>query len=56
MLKTKSYKNVVFRAPEWKLDLRPDYLDVKRKAKQAKYSMGWKKKKGRVKSFVWIAA
>jgi len=38
---TKS-KNTFFRAPEWKLEFRPDYLDTKKKTRQDKYSMGWK--------------
>ncbi len=39
---------IVFRSPEWKLELRPDYLNTKREAKQDKYSMGWKiKRRGR---------
>jgi spore germination protein KA len=39
---SRKYKNVVFRAPEWKLENRPDYLNVKKKERQPKYSMGWK--------------
>ena len=35
-------RNVLFRAPEWKLEYRPDYLNVKKKKKQDKVSMGWK--------------
>lgn len=42
------YKNVIFRAPEWKMEERPDYLNPKKKRKQAEYSMKWKhgKRKG----------
>ncbi|MGE5612991.1 MAG: spore germination protein [Bacillota bacterium] len=40
---SRSYKNIMFRAPEWKLEERPDYLNVKKKDRQPKYSMGWKK-------------
>lgn len=39
---SRSYKNIMFRAPEWKLEARPDFLSVKKKARQSKYSMGWK--------------
>jgi len=35
-------KNTLFRAPEWKLEYRPDYLNAKKKKKQDKFSMGWK--------------
>lgn len=35
-------RNVLFRAPEWKMEYRPDYLNVKKKKKQDKVSMGWK--------------
>lgn len=38
----RSDRNVLFRAPEWKLEYRPDYLNVKKKKKQDKISMGWK--------------
>ncbi|HEX2945412.1 MAG TPA: spore germination protein [Clostridia bacterium] len=37
-----SYKNMIFRAPEWKREERPDYLNAKKSRIQAKYSMGWK--------------
>lgn len=36
------YKNVIFRAPEWKMEDRPDYLNPKKKKKQAEISMKWK--------------
>lgn len=36
-------KSVLFKAPEWKLEHRPDYLNTKQERKQAKYSMGWRK-------------
>lgn len=38
---------VIFRAPEWKMEYRPDYLNAKKVKKQDKYSMGWKKDKKR---------
>jgi len=37
------YKNVIFKAPEWKLEDRPDYLNTKKKRKQDEYSMKWKR-------------
>lgn len=39
---SRSDRNVMFRAPEWKLEYRPDYLNAKKKKKQNKISMGWK--------------
>ena len=39
---SRSDRNVILRAPEWKLEYRPDYLNVKKKKKQDKISMGWK--------------
>lgn len=38
----RSDRNVLFRAPEWKLEYRPDYLNTKKNKKQDKVSMGWK--------------
>lgn len=35
----------IFRAPEWKREYRPDFLNAKKKRKQDKYSMGWKRDK-----------
>jgi spore germination protein KA len=35
-------RGVVFKAPEWKMEHRPDYLNTKKILKQEKYSMGWK--------------
>lgn len=37
-----SFKNMIFRAPEWKREERPDYLNAKKSRIQAKHSMGWK--------------
>ena len=37
------YKNVIFKAPEWKLEYRPDYLNTKKKRKQDEHSMKWKR-------------
>lgn len=37
-----SARKVIFKAPEWKLEHRPDYLNTKKDMKQEKYSMGWK--------------
>ena len=37
-----SARSVLFKAPEWKLEHRPDYLNTKKDMKQDKYSMGWK--------------
>lgn len=37
-----SHRDVFFRAPEWRLEYRPDYMNAKKRTKQAKYSMGWK--------------
>lgn len=37
-------RNTIFRAPEWKDEYRPDYLNTKRAKKQDKYSMAWKQK------------
>lgn len=37
-----NFKNVLFKAPEWKLEYRPDYLNAKKKTRQEKISMGWK--------------
>ncbi len=36
------FRNVMFRAPEWKQENRPDYLNAKRDKKQDHYSMRWK--------------
>jgi spore germination protein KA len=36
------FKNVIFKAPEWKMENRPDYLNTKKKKMQDKYSMQWK--------------
>lgn len=44
---SKKNGNTLFRAPEWKLEFRPDYLNTKKKTRQAKYSMGWKPRYGR---------
>lgn len=41
---SKTDRNTIFRAPEWKLEFRPDYLNTKKKTCQDKYSMGWKPK------------
>lgn len=38
----KKNRNVMFRAPEWRLEFRPDFINAQQPAKQAKYSMGWK--------------
>lgn len=35
----------IFRAPKWKMEYRPDFLNTKKERKQDKYSMGWKKDK-----------
>lgn len=41
-------RKTLFKAPEWKLEQRPDYLNTKKETKQDKYSMGWKiKNRGR---------
>ncbi len=41
-------RDVIFRAPEWKQEHRPDYLNTQSIFKQEKYSMGWKNgQKGR---------
>lgn len=40
-----SARKVLFKAPEWKLEYRPDYLNTKKEMKQDKYSMGWKIKR-----------
>ena len=37
-----SVQKALFRAPEWKMENRPDYLNTKKEKKQDKYSMGWK--------------
>ena len=37
-----SFRNVMFKAPEWKQEDRPDYLNAKRSKKQNHYSMKWK--------------
>jgi hypothetical protein len=37
-----SARKTLFKAPEWKLENRPDYLNTKKETKQDKYSMGWK--------------
>ena len=39
---SESTGSALFRAPEWRLEYRPDYLNTKKKTKQNKYSMGWK--------------
>lgn len=36
------FNDVIFRAPEWKMEYRPDYLNTKKKKKQDEYSMKWK--------------
>lgn len=36
------FKDVIFKAPEWKQEGRPDYLNTKMDKKQAHYSMQWK--------------
>jgi spore germination protein KA len=36
------FNNIIFRAPEWKMEYRPDYLNTKKKKKQDEYSMKWK--------------
>ncbi len=36
------FKNVMFKAPEWRLENRPDYLNTKKNMKQEHYSMRWK--------------
>lgn len=36
------FRNVIYKAPEWKQENRPDYLNPKRGKKQAHYSMLWK--------------
>jgi len=38
----KGNRNILFRAPEWKLEYRPDYLNAKKKRRQDKVSMGWR--------------
>ena len=45
----KSVRNALFRAPEWKMEHRPDYLDTKNVWKQDKTSMGWKAKRNKLK-------
>lgn len=37
-------RSALFKAPEWKMEYRPDYLNTKKEKKQDKYSMGWRKK------------
>lgn len=37
-----SARSTLFKAPEWRLEHRPDYLNTKKEMKQGKYSMGWK--------------
>ncbi len=37
-----SFRNVMLKAPEWKMESRPDYLNTKRKKRQDQYSMKWK--------------
>lgn len=37
-----SIGKTLFKAPEWKLEYRPDFLNTKKKKKQDKYSMDWK--------------
>ncbi|MEN6313012.1 MAG: spore germination protein [Clostridiaceae bacterium] len=37
-----SIRKTLFKAPEWKQEYRPDFLNTKKKKKQEKYSMGWK--------------
>lgn len=37
-----SIRKTLFKAPEWKMENRPDFLNTKKKKKQDKYSMGWK--------------
>lgn len=44
---SKTNRNTLFRAPEWKLEFRPDYLNTKKKTRQDKYSMGWKPRYGK---------
>lgn len=36
------FRNVMFRAPEWKQEYRPDYLNAKRDKRQGHFSMKWK--------------
>lgn len=38
----KRFNNVIFRAPEWRREERPDFLNAKKSRLQAKHSMGWK--------------
>ena len=38
----KTSNNMIFRAPEWRREERPDYLNAKKSRIQAKHSMGWK--------------
>ncbi len=40
-------RGVIFKAPEWKMEHRPDYLNTKKTRKQEKFSMGWKIKRDR---------
>jgi spore germination protein KA len=40
-------RSVLFKAPEWKMEHRPDYLNTKKTRKQDKISMGWKIKRDR---------
>ncbi len=37
-----SFRDVMFKAPEWKLENRPDYLNTQKDKRQEKYSMKWK--------------
>lgn len=37
-----SIRKTLFKAPEWKQEYRPDFLNTKKEKKQDKYSMGWK--------------
>jgi spore germination protein KA len=37
-----SARSVLFKAPEWRLEHRPDFLNTKKEMKQDKYSMGWR--------------
>lgn len=40
-------RSVLFKAPEWKMEHRPDYLNTKKARKQDKISMGWKIRRDR---------
>lgn len=44
---SRSFKNVIFKAPEWKMESRPDYLNPKKKKLQDEYSMKWKLNRGK---------